>query len=544
MACALREATPSTPRCRRRQLVSEISDPKQPGPSVRARCKRSDPQDEPEPKRLRFSPSAESSTAAVPSEDSTALGGVAAPAPAPTTPSSTDAVAADETPEQYPMVAREEECKTLDDFLRRSLSSQQKSNKEAAPRGGCLYVSGGPGTGKTCSVRAAVAEWRRHHSATQVVTVNCMQLTQRSPTGLLKRVAEVAQAATGSSCSRTPLGPSSGTGLVTAVASRLSQLGPSIIVIADEVDQVLDKRPNHKVGGPDSLETLVALTQVPGSAAISLICIANAVDLLERGGHALLSRQRCEALLFQPYAAPQLKSILQARLAKAGDIGAAAAKALGLVATELRVRQVAKHSGDCRQIMCFCEQALFEAQAQQAAAVSQPGSNADTPCAAEGAPTPHKTATSRKSSAQNDPLAQVKQLPLEHQMLLCALAASEGESMRLSDICARYKDYCRRLHQPANLGCKDQVSSALNLLEQRGLLSLRAGKRVASARPAFRGVRMAAGSADRIAELAVSCKAVRESIKVANPLLEKCLDNLQQAVAGKLLWGRPAASKH
>lgn len=543
MACALRDATPSTPQCRRRQLACEISDPKQPLPAVRARCKRSDPEDGPEPKRLRFSPSAESSTAAVPSEDATALGGAAAPAAAPTTPSSTDAVAADATPEQYPMVAREEECKTLDDFLLRSLSSQQKyKTKKVAPRGGCLYVSGGPGTGKTCSVRAAVAEWRRHHPATQVVTVNCMQLTQRSPTGLLKRVAEVAQAARGTSCARTPLGPSSGSGLVTAVASRLKQLGSSIIVIADEVDQVLDKRSNHKVGGPDSLETLVALTQVPGSAAISLICIANAVDLLERGGHALLSRQRCEALLFQPYAAPQLKSILQARFAKAGDIGAAAAKALGLVATELRVRQVAKHSGDCRQIMCLCEQALF--QAQQAAAVSQPGSMADTPCAADGAPTPQKTAMSRRSSAQSDPLAQVKQLPLEHQMLLCALAASEGESMRLSDICARYKDYCRRLHQSANLGCKDQVSSALNLLEQRGLLSLRAGKRVASARPAFRGVRVAAGSADRIAELAVSCQAVRESIKVANPLLEKCLDGLQQAVAGQPLWGRPAPSQH
>jgi len=472
---------------------------------------------EPAPaKRLRFA-----------AEDDDAKCTKPAPKPVPTE-------VMDTMPDQYPMVAREKECGTLDDFLQRSLGAGPRAPKASKPGvapGGCLYVSGGPGTGKTCSVRAAVDAWKRQYPATEVIAVNCMGLSQRSPTGLLKRLGELAKGRAASS-KAAPL-PASGPGLVAAVAAQLSQLGPSVVVIADEVDQVLDKRPNHRAGGPDSLETLVSLTQVPGSAAIAFVAIANAVDLLERGAHAVLSKQRCEALLFQPYTAVQLKSILHARFAKAGEVGAAAAKALGPVGTELRVRQVASRSGDCRQVVCLCEQALFEAAVaanseEQAQRATQPGA---TPGDSAQVATPQKLPAMQPKRTQNDPLAQVKQLPLEQQMLLCALVGSKGDAMRLQDICALYKDLCKRLHQPTNLACKDQVSSALSALEQRGLLSLRSVRR-ATATATIRGARgraavgarAPAGNVDTIAELSVPCKAVRESIRAANPLLEKCLD--------------------
>jgi len=417
----------------------------------------------------------------------------------------------------YPLVARESECNALDKFLARSLSSSTGS-----AQGGCIYVSGGPGTGKTCSVGAAVGAWQRSSPASVVVQVNCMKLAQRSPTGLLRRLGELAQARSGSrALASVPL-PASGGPLAAAVASRLSLLGPSVVVIADEIDQVLGSRSGlGACNGLDPLGSILSVTQCPGSAAIAFIAIANAVDLLERSGRAP-TRAKCEALLFQPYSAAQLKSILQSKFAAQGAEGAAAAKALGPVATELRVRQVAKSSGDCRQVMNLCEQAVFQAAADEAKAAENPSGEASM--------TPQKPM--RPKSTLNDPLAQVKQLALDQQILLCALAGSKGEAMKFSDIFSRYKELCKKLHRTMDLASKDQVSSALSALEQRGLLSLRAAKRQIA--PVVRGAagrgrsavanRLILGATDSIAELAVSCKAVKESVIQANQLLGQCID--------------------
>lgn len=422
-----------------------------------------------------------------------------------------------ETPEQpYPLVAREIECKTLDRFLERSLSAGADS-----AQGGCIYVSGGPGTGKTCSVRAAVGAWQRGNPASVVVQVNCMQLAQRSPTGLLRRLGELALARSGSRAASSAALPSSGAPLAAAVAARLSVLGPSVIVIADEIDQVLSNRAGQgSCNGLDPLGSMLSVTQCPGSAAIAFIAIANAVDLLERSGRAP-TRAKCEALLFQPYSAAQLKSILQSKFAAQGALGVAAAKALGPVQMELGVRKVAKSSGDCRQVMNLCEQAFFEAAAIEERSVQNPSGD-------EALATPQKPM--RPKSTLNDPLAQVKQLALDQQILLCALAGSKGEAMKFSDIFARYKELCKKLHRTMDLASKDQVSSALSALEQRGLLSLRIAKRAAVPRGAAGRGRAAAairpivGATDSIAELAVSCKAVKESVTQANPLLGQCID--------------------
>jgi len=423
--------------------------------------------------------------------------------------------AADEDviPDQYPMVSREQECGMLDVFLERSLGGAPQAKASA---GGCLYVSGGPGTGKTCSVRAAVAAWRHTHPDTEVLTVNCMQLSQRSPAGLLKRLAELSKQRHGTEPGARL--PPSGAGLVTGVAASISRLGASVVVIADEVDQILASRSNHKVGGPASLEELVSLTKVPGSAPIALIAIANAVDLLKRGARPVTCKTQCESLLFEAYTAPQLKAILTTRFDRAGELGALAAKALGPVGAELRVRQVASRSGDCRQVVSYFEQALFEAMAATKAS-DEPG--------AEGEKAVPKMSVQPKRTL-NDPLAQVKGLPLEQQMLLVVLASTNGDAMKLPEICKEYKDLCRRLKQDGSLAHKDQVSAALDALEQRGLISLKT-LRTTGSPGARRGVRRLPSNPQPsapmcIAELSVPCKAVRNSLKAASPLLEKLLE--------------------
>merc|ERR1711972_1065808 len=139
------------------------------------------------------------------------------------------------------------------------------------------------------------------------------------------------------------------------------------------------------------------------------------------------------------------------------------------------------------------------------------------------AATPQKfPQSSVRPADENDPLEHVKCLPLDLQMMLCALA--NGDAMRLPDICTRYKDVCRRLRQPEHLVSNGWVVRALNALVDRGLLSLRAARRAASAGPVIcgrgRGRVSAQCVSDFMPELGVPCKKLRESIKAANPLLE------------------------
>mmetsp|Transcript_72778 Transcript_72778/g.175965 ORF Transcript_72778/g.175965 Transcript_72778/m.175965 type:complete len:111 (+) Transcript_72778:860-1192(+) len=110
---------------------------------------------------------------------------------------------------------------------------------------------------------------------------------------------------------------------------------------------------------------------------------------------------------------------------------------------------------------------------------------------------------------------------MEQQVLLCTLASSKGEAMRITDLCTRYKEMCRKLHQKDNLSSKQQVSSAVSALEQRGLLCLRS-KKGGGGRGRAAGAQLSSG--DCVVELAVSCTAVRERVAQASPLLQRCLE--------------------
>jgi len=470
----------------------------------------------------------------------------------------------------YPLVAREAECAELDSFLESSL--------DGATHGGCLYVSGGPGTGKTCSVRLAAKNWQQQHPETRIVEVNCMELAQRTMAGLFQRLASLplpggsARSGRSGAAGGAPQdasGPKrsgmssgrSGQGLAAAAVARLTALAPRVVLVLDEVDQLVRRQqPAASSGstGGHSLETLFSLPRLPGAPAIALVAIANAVDLLLQRG-APQAAGLCQDLRFQPYGADQLRRIVKARLAAAGPAGEAAEKALGKVAVELRIRQVAKRSGDCRPVVCLCEQALFEEgrtreaaeiAAAEAAAAEAAAAEAAAAEAARGSPapatppsgprgassssssageprpsaiaqlTPAKRAAPGKDPASGDPLAAIAQLPMEQQVLLCALTGSKGEALRFADLCARYKEMCRKLHQKENLTSKQQVTGAVSALEQRGLLSLRSKKGGGRGRPAGGNLNMG----ESVVELAVSCTAVRERVSQASPLLQKCLE--------------------
>lgn len=351
----------------------------------------------------------------------------------------------------FPLVGRESECAVLQSFLQRSLGVGTTGER-------CLYVSGGPGTGKTCSVRAAVHQLPKAH----VFEVNCMDLSQRSVAGFSDRLAQKCVDSLGGTNAdharcrlarqASPVGA--------AVAALRMINGPTVIII-DEVDQLV-RRGGRSSGSSGDLEDLLSLAQQPEGLPVAIILIANAVDLLTRANLCL----GCASLLFTPYDKDQLRQIAMARLDMSGITAA-----LDKATVEVRVRQVAKQSGDCRQVLAMCEDAKFM--------------SADA------------TGPIKLSTKSNDPLQSVSQLPMDQQLLLCVLAGSESEAVKTADVCIRYKQMCRTLRQPINLGTNGNVNSALCQLEQRGLLSLRKAK-----------------ANTQVAELAMTRDRVRDSLPV------------------------------
>jgi len=350
----------------------------------------------------------------------------------------------------FPLVGRETECAVFEKFLQRCLGV-------CTPAERCLYVSGGPGTGKTCSARAAVRQLSEAH----IFEVNCMDLSQRSVAGLSEKVAHKcieSQGGTSADHARCRSARhASPTGAAVEALRRIN--GPTVLII-DEVDQLVPRGSRGR-GSFGDLDDLVSLTQQPGVPPMAIILIANAVDLLTR---ANLGLGGCASLLFEPYNKDQLRQIAMARL----DMSESSA-VLDRGTLEVRVRQVAKQSGDCRQVLAMCEEALFKSATA--------------------------TGPVKLSTKSNDPLQSVSELPMEQLVLLCVLAGSESEAVKIADVSSRYKQMCRALHQPINLGTKGHVNSALCQLEQRGLLSLRTAR-----------------GNTQIAELAMTRERVRESI--------------------------------
>lgn len=319
-------------------------------------------------------------------------------------------------------------------------------------------------------------------------------------------------------------------GLAQLAASGLAEVSKRVVIVVDEVDQLVSRSGSKAAACALSLETLFSLPRLPGAPAVAIVAIANQVDLLER---TVVSSTglNCSTLLFTPYSKDQLKNIVTSRL-QAAEGGDAALEALGGLKVALRVTQVAKESGDCRQVMSLIEEGLFEAKTiSQAARLPTPcfdssspaplGEGDSSPSSSSSTEVEHKPLLPRRDpraliqSNRNDPLQSIQLLPLEQQILLATLATSKHEATKLSDVCQRYKELCRDLKQPDNLGSKGQVSSALSALEHRGLLVLRSGRGVT------RGRGKQPVATEATIELHVACDQLLKSVVRAKPELKK-----------------------
>lgn len=232
------------------------------------------------------------------------------------------------------LIGRDDERAQLHKFLERCTSSHP---------GGCLYVSGPPGTGKSAMVNRITEEIASGSEVIRKASINCMSIKSSKDLYI------------------TLLDQLGGDGDMEEndVVDSLQKLflnkkGTDVfLVVLDEVDHILTL-------DSQSLYRMFEWSLQPTSR-LTMVGIANALDLTDRFLPRLKSRNlKPELLPFLPYTAPQIKRIITERLKTLTPEGTAPESIpfFHPAAIELCSRKVASQTGDLRRAFEICRRAL------------------------------------------------------------------------------------------------------------------------------------------------------------------------------------------
>ena len=238
-------------------------------------------------------------------------------------------------PETLP--CREVERAEIEDFVSTILSM---NNRKAGP-GKCLYISGIPGTGKTASVLEVIRSFSREseqglHQKFHFIEINGLHLP--SPQHVYSQLCE---ALTGET-----LAPQAAMSVLDEIFDGKSKIMTHqknhIIVLLDEMDSLVNK----------SQKILYNLFDWPSrrTSNLSIIGIANTMDLPERLHQRIGSRLAGCRTVFHPYQRDDLEIIMKTRLA-----GCPIFDKNGVT---LAARKVANCSGDVRRCLEICRRAI------------------------------------------------------------------------------------------------------------------------------------------------------------------------------------------
>lgn len=234
------------------------------------------------------------------------------------------------------MPCREEQRSDIEEFMRKVLGKGT-----AKKAGKCLYICGIPGTGKTASVMEVVRELSneygtRKKSKFHFIEINGLQLP--SPMHVYSQLYE---ALTGET-----VGPSTGIDALEEIfsgrAHKALQDDHHIIVLLDEMDSIVNK-------SQKALYNLFDWPSKPNSN-LSIIGIANTMDLPERLHQRIGSRLAGAKIVFHPYQREDLEVIIRARLENC-DI-------FDKNAITFAARKVANCSGDVRRCLEICRRSI------------------------------------------------------------------------------------------------------------------------------------------------------------------------------------------
>ncbi|KAL8304009.1 hypothetical protein RB597_004653 [Gaeumannomyces tritici] len=240
------------------------------------------------------------------------------------------------------LIGRDNERERLEDFLARCTS--------AAP-GGCLYVSGPPGTGKSAMVNSVTDELALTTSVRKAY-INCMSI--KSSTDLYVTLLDLLGSTSGA------LESDPAAALQTLFLPKKKKNPETYLVVLDEIDHILTL----------DLESLYKVFEwsLQKSSRLVLVGIANALDLTDRFLPRLKSRNlKPELLPFLPYTAPQIKAIITKRLKSLVPSNSATPDMVPFfhpAAIELCSRKVSSQTGDLRKAYEILRRALDLVEAE------------------------------------------------------------------------------------------------------------------------------------------------------------------------------------
>ncbi|KAJ2305253.1 AAA ATPase, partial [Coemansia sp. RSA 2704] len=312
-------------------------------------------------------------------------------------------------------------------------------------RGGSMYVSGNPGTGKTACLQALIKQSAADFAS---VLVNCVPLTRPGQVyAAILDALDIEYAADGA---------------LAALERAAFGRRRAFLVILDEVDSLLGSR-------QEVLYRLFELAAHPDSR-LALVGIANALDLTDRFLPRLQARN-CEPLLlnFNPYQVDDIVSILQSRL----DAVSAGEPVVQRAALELCARKVAATSGDLRKALDVCRQATEAAEAEH-----RRRQTAQTDKENGAVPPPRVTimhiakvlATLNGSPA----LQKLGALNFQQKLALCAHLTAQGKQragLSLAALFAEYRALCRRIDMLAPVS-RSEFLDLVSMMETQGVVAV------------------------------------------------------------------------
>ncbi|KAH9988053.1 P-loop containing nucleoside triphosphate hydrolase protein [Russula vinacea] len=194
--------------------------------------------------------------------------------------------------------------------------------------GGCIYISGVPGTGKTATVHAVVRELKRMAEQNEMnpftyVEINGLRLPE--PNAAAKVALKHLSRHFGS-------------------PRRTGPGGHACVVLMDELDQLMTAK-------QDVVYNFFNWPTLTG-AKLVVLAVANTMDLPERVmSGRVRSRLGMIRINFQPYTTAQLEQIVHARLGGTTDV-------LSKDAVKFAAMKVSSISGDARRVLDICRRTV------------------------------------------------------------------------------------------------------------------------------------------------------------------------------------------
>ncbi|MFA6328039.1 MAG: AAA family ATPase [Candidatus Micrarchaeia archaeon] len=210
-----------------------------------------------------------------------------------------------------------------DSEIEKIMSSVVPALKNERPHN--MFVYGKTGTGKTCSVKHVLIKFSEHKANARHVYMNCRMYNSRYR--VIQKIAK----------ELLPQLDSMGFGLAMLYEKVMEEVakGTHLIVVLDEVDMVKDL--------DDLLYTLTRANDELTSGSISILGITNRVNFKDQLGTRSKSSLCENEMVFAPYTATQLQSIVRQRAKMGFKPGVVDDSAINLSAA-----LTANDSGDAR----------------------------------------------------------------------------------------------------------------------------------------------------------------------------------------------------